>query len=130
MPRLQILEPPKIKRFKKGFVIHLKGYHGDMDYSINESYHCDVQCIEDEEWMAMAYLGYIAIKEHKNPFTGEVDEDKVIEDMGGKEAVNKYGFDWPIDPWNKNRDGFMTVESCTIEYHDGNGYVNQVEVVK
>ncbi len=130
MPRLHILELQRKKTFKKGFVIRVKGYHGDMDYKVNESYHCKVDCQEDEEWLAMAYLGYQSIKANRNKGNSSKVIEKVYEDMGGREAVIRYGFDWPINPWDSNGDFLMTVESCSIEYHDGHGNINQVEVVR
>lgn len=128
MPRLHILETPKKKTFKKGFVLRVKGYHGDMDYKVNESYHLLPEGVEDEQWIAMAYLGYKSImKYRRNGRTSDVI-DKIYEDMGGAKVVKD--FEWPINPWDMYGDHLMTVESCSIEYHDGKGNINQVEVVQ
>ena len=127
--RVKITDRPLPAEYKNCFVLHVEGYHGDMDYNVNEEskFRFDEDS-EDEAWeyLVQSYIGYKAMKDLKPRYGGSPDIDEVYKVM---KFEDEYGFDWPINPYDNNCGEYlMTVTGIDVVYYNENGQPFEVEI--
>jgi hypothetical protein len=123
--RVKITDRPIAPKYKDCFVLKLEGYHGDMDYTVNEEYDFKLQEEDDWQWIVQAYLGYKLLKE-----LGCDNDIELHEAMGLEEDEDgDTYFDFPINPYDPTSgDTLMTVEEVSVVYYNENGQPFEVEI--